>query len=98
MRSGLAASTVTPGNTAPETSFTTPVIDAWANAEAGRTTTRPHTNSSRFNTLISAPFRAGRGVGISNARILEGYPGDSQRLLLPLTAFFTVTGRGIRQI
>ena len=29
MSASLAASTVTPGNTAPELSFTTPVTDAW---------------------------------------------------------------------
>jgi hypothetical protein len=32
MMAGLLASTVTPGSTAPDVSFTTPVIDAWANA------------------------------------------------------------------
>ena len=35
---GLAASTVTPGNTAPDESLTTPVIDACANASAGNRT------------------------------------------------------------
>ncbi len=30
MMAGLLASTVTPGRTAPDVSFTTPVIDAWA--------------------------------------------------------------------
>ncbi len=38
MRTGLAASTVTPGNTAPDVSLTTPVIDACANASAGSRT------------------------------------------------------------
>src|SRR5687768_15221677 len=36
MRTGLAASTVTPGRTAPEASRTTPVIAACANAAVGR--------------------------------------------------------------
>src|ERR1044071_371504 len=35
MRAGLAASTVTPGSTAPELSLTTPAMLAWANAVAG---------------------------------------------------------------
>jgi hypothetical protein len=36
MRTGLDASTVAPGNTPPEASFTTPVIAAWASAAAGK--------------------------------------------------------------
>jgi len=36
---GLAVSTVTPGRTAPDVSLTTPVIDAWANAAVGMSTT-----------------------------------------------------------
>src|SRR5213075_1923496 len=35
---GLDASTVTPGRTAPDASFTTPVMVAWANAMAGTST------------------------------------------------------------
>jgi hypothetical protein len=35
MSTGLAASTVAPGNTAPDVSFTTPVIAAWADAADG---------------------------------------------------------------
>src|ERR1043165_3718891 len=35
---GLEASTVTPGRTAPDASFTTPVMEAWANATAGTST------------------------------------------------------------
>ena len=38
MRVGLDASTVTPGNTAPDESLITPVIDAWANAATGADT------------------------------------------------------------
>src|SRR5215831_19208256 len=38
MRAGLATSTVTPGSTAPDVSFTTPVIDACANASVGNRT------------------------------------------------------------
>src|SRR5687768_16471176 len=50
--SGLAASTVTPGSTAPEESFTTPVIDACANETDGRRTIRPVTNSAARNVRI----------------------------------------------
>jgi hypothetical protein len=35
MRAGLAASTVTPGRTAPDVSLTTPAMVAWAYAVAG---------------------------------------------------------------
>src|SRR5579884_4251975 len=38
MRAGLAASTVTPGSTAPDVSRTTPARDDWAKAAAGRRT------------------------------------------------------------
>src|SRR5580765_7449316 len=38
MSTGLETSTVTPGNTAPDASFTTPVMEAWANAMAGMST------------------------------------------------------------
>src|SRR6266853_3331101 len=36
---GLAASTLTPGSTPPDTSFTTPAMTACANAAVGRSTT-----------------------------------------------------------
>src|SRR5262249_39833260 len=36
INAGLAASTVTPGSTAPEPSLTTPVMDAWARAIEGK--------------------------------------------------------------
>ena len=44
---GLAASTVTPGSTAPEVSFTTPVIDAWANESEGTQTSASAANDAR---------------------------------------------------
>src|SRR5688500_17114195 len=47
IRAGLDASTVTPGSTAPEESFTTPVIDACANTADGRSTRRPTTSAAR---------------------------------------------------
>src|SRR6185436_18655667 len=53
LRTGLEASTVTPGSTAPDVSFTTPVIDAWAKAVAGNNATRhrhitTHPGNARF--------------------------------------------------
>ena len=52
MSAGLAASTVTPGSTAPDVSFTTPVIDAWAirrRWQQGQTEKRHHApGNARF--------------------------------------------------
>jgi hypothetical protein len=42
----LAASTVTPGRTAPDVSLTTPAIDDWANAAAGSRRIPARTNAS----------------------------------------------------
>src|SRR5687767_8354471 len=41
IKSGLDASTVTPGRTAPDVSLTTPVIVAWATATDGMSTVNP---------------------------------------------------------
>src|SRR5689334_22019476 len=49
MSAGLDASTVTPGNTAPEASFTTPTIDAWAKTAVGTSTNTARTRIP-FNT------------------------------------------------
>src|SRR5262245_18694715 len=46
MSAGLAASTVTPGNTAPDVSRTTPVIDACAWASEGAQATIPAMKTS----------------------------------------------------
>ncbi len=46
MRAGLAASTVTPGRTAPELSFTTPAIALWACATPGSPTSAASANSA----------------------------------------------------
>jgi len=43
MSTGLDASTVTPGSTAPDVSLTVPVIVAWANAAAGTKTVHTST-------------------------------------------------------
>jgi D-tagatose-1,6-bisphosphate aldolase subunit GatZ/KbaZ len=53
---GLAASTVTPGNTAPDASFTTPAMDAWARAAAGTKSNAVRTSSARHTKRIRAPF------------------------------------------
>src|SRR2546423_5402804 len=42
---GLDASTVAPGSTAPEVSLTVPVIVAWADAAAGATTSTANTTA-----------------------------------------------------
>ena len=44
---GLAASTVTPGITAPEVSFTVPVNTLWARADAGTRTRLQHQQNVR---------------------------------------------------
>src|SRR5438552_13140297 len=45
---GLAASTVTPGSTAPDASLTTPVMAACANAVTGRSTTTNRAAADRL--------------------------------------------------
>src|SRR5689334_6630392 len=56
MSAGLDASTVTPGSTAPDESLTTPVIDAWAYADAGKIKRQVNPNNNPFNTRISSPW------------------------------------------
>src|SRR6187402_3574310 len=68
MRTGLAASTVTPGSTAPDASLTTPVIDACASAVAGsimseRTTAGNH-RRKRIAVLDRFPDIEGAFLGI----------------------------------
>src|SRR4029079_16373656 len=53
IKTGLAASTVTPGSTAPEASFTVPAIDACANAVAGIMSRHDATNNIRARTRIA---------------------------------------------
>ena len=50
MSAGLAASTVTPGMTAPLVSLTTPAM-VWANVVAGNRTRNPHT-TRRAGTIV----------------------------------------------
>jgi hypothetical protein len=51
---GLAASTVTPGNTALDASFTTPVIDACAHTDAGIIATQA-AKTALFHAFIRSP-------------------------------------------
>src|SRR5262245_818785 len=62
MSAGLAASTVTPGSTAPDVSRTTPAIDACANTVDGRTRNATSTVAAR-NTIFISGLRCSLGVG-----------------------------------
>ena len=53
---GLEASTVTPGSTAPEASFTVPAMDAWAYTTEGRNSPKASNPTTRFNARIFAPL------------------------------------------
>src|SRR5262245_29239650 len=54
---GLDASTVTPGNTAPEASFTTPASEACAHAAVGQRTTNAANRAADLKSLaIVAPL------------------------------------------
>src|SRR5688572_6291111 len=55
MSTGLLASTVTPGSTAPDVSFTVPVIVACANAMVGMSTARATRCPIRTNARITYP-------------------------------------------
>src|SRR5437867_7713783 len=55
IRTGLDASTVTPGSTAPELSLTRPVIDACAYADAGIIASQTRTNRILFHAVILPP-------------------------------------------
>src|SRR2546425_969650 len=56
IRDALDASTVTPGNTAPDVSFTTPVMLACAQAAAGTSVNKAAPASPRMNPRISPPL------------------------------------------
>ena len=53
MSTGLLASTVTPGSTAPDVSFTVPVIVACANAMVGTSTASATTCTTLTNARIT---------------------------------------------
>src|SRR5687767_6534065 len=54
INTGLDASTVTPGSTAPDVSLTTPAIDACANARLGVSSVHASTNNAFVNTRIAS--------------------------------------------
>src|SRR6266566_9854587 len=75
MSAGLAASTVTPGNTPPDSSFTVPAIWLCAAASAGRATT--HTTASH------KPVHSLRYIPTPNVKtVLEGSKSAVNRVVL----------------
>ena len=60
MSAGLAASTVTPGRTAPDASLTTPVMDdwasVWADAAMGNSAAHASTATAPIDTRITSPL------------------------------------------
>src|SRR5437764_11546303 len=78
IRTGLAASTVTPGRTAPDASFTTPAMDACAYADSGRANTIDRTIRIRRDVRMQELLltgRTGRLVewgGLSSVKYRDG--------------------------
>src|SRR5438093_261184 len=73
MRTGLVASTVTPGSTAPDESLTTPVMDPWADATA-------HGSGIRFQqTLEERTDRIGPLRGAARPADEFSVPGEQLR-------------------
>src|SRR5215470_1144270 len=60
----LAASTVTPGSTAPDESFTTPASVACANAEAGTAASQRNRQTILFTADIDPPTLRFRDYGV----------------------------------
>src|SRR3954467_1523194 len=78
---GLAASTVTPGSTAPDASRTVPVRDACANTVAGmRMTARAARHFVRVRIERCPPVGANRPVLHAARTILHAGPDDTDRL------------------
>ena len=59
MSTSLDASTVTPGRTAPEESYTTPVMDACAHAETGTSTNKVSAKNNFLTTCMLSPLMSG---------------------------------------
>src|SRR5688572_25945821 len=79
MSAALAASTPTPGSTAPELSLTTPVIDACANAAGAAATNHANTRYAapglRIDTLLRRDCGGERVAGCTKKRqneVLDG--------------------------
>src|SRR5215471_13526778 len=71
MSAGLDVSTVTPGSTAPDESFTTPVIDACAYASVGNRT-RQANMPIVFNTLTTSDLLTDEGSVSTTCQTLVG--------------------------
>src|SRR5215510_7649380 len=91
---GLAASTVTPGRMAPEASFTTPVMEAWANATAGTSTSSASAANPTCNFLMhNLPSFDSRSpvsnepTGCSSEIRRQGWKGGQQSSYESLTHF-----------
>src|SRR5262245_5595421 len=69
INAGLAASTVTPGRTAPDVSLATPAMDACADAAAGRTTRHTIANRIPFKACKSVLLRAEGATTDSTGRL-----------------------------
>jgi hypothetical protein len=65
----LAASTVTPGSTAPDVSFTTPTIALWACAATGSITTQANAATASPNILRIIHFLL---IALLNALLFGG--------------------------
>src|SRR5882672_11759938 len=78
IKTGLAASTVTPGSTAPDVSRTTPVMAACAYAAAGNSK-KPTTIAAAFETsLFIAPLLDRRGQLLSSRAERRPVPNGDQ--------------------
>src|SRR6478735_4585664 len=71
MSAGLAASTVTPGMTAPDASLTTPAIDAWAYAMLGINTAAALTRRNLHNTRMLKHLS---GTELGKRAYIQGSP------------------------
>src|SRR5262245_7223735 len=69
MSTGLAASTVTPGSTPPESSLTTPVMAACANASVGNSTRANSNEICLTNLCISSSSPGGNRVLLTRHKI-----------------------------
>src|SRR6476620_6368171 len=99
IRTGLDASTTTPGSTAPDASLTTPVMVACAWAEAGRTSTERATNNNHRRTRILELLVAERRVRFRGTRptVVEALC-DIQAQHLPRVAFVDLLALTIRDL
>src|SRR6478735_6093707 len=72
MRTGLEASTVTPGSTAPDESLTAPASDC-AVATAGARRARPNAQASTVRVVLFSAFIALTPMQIHRRRWVAGY-------------------------